>query len=54
MRHSLNFVGWKQRKAVAADLRLIYTAANEDEALRRLAEFASKWDDSFGLCRIGH
>jgi len=26
-RHSLNFCGWKDRKAVAADLRLIYSAA---------------------------
>jgi putative transposase len=47
VRHSLNFVGWKQRKSVAADLRLIYTAATEDEAQRRLTEFEEKWDDSF-------
>ena len=47
VRHSLNFVGWKQRKVVAADLRLIYTASTEDEALLRLTEFEAKWDDSF-------
>ena len=47
VRHSLNFVGWKQRKEVAADLRLIYSAATEDEALLRLAEFEGKWDASF-------
>ena len=47
VRHSLNFVGWKQRKSVAADLRLIYTAATEDEAQRRLTDFEEKWDDSF-------
>ena len=47
VRHSLNFVGWKQRKEVAADLRLIYSAATEDEALLRLTEFENKWDDSF-------
>ena len=47
VRHSLNFVGWKQRKEVAADLRLIYSAATEDEALLRLAEFEGKWDSSF-------
>ena len=40
--HSLNFVGWKQRRAVAGYLRLIYTAATEDESLRRLAEFEGK------------
>ena len=27
VRYSLNFVGWKCRKTVAADLRTIYTAA---------------------------
>jgi putative transposase len=32
MRHSLNDVGWKQRKEVAADLKTIYTAATEAEA----------------------
>lgn len=37
VRHSLNFVGWKRRKEVAADLRLIYTAATEDDALQRLS-----------------
>jgi hypothetical protein len=47
VRHSLNFVGWKQRKEVAADLRLIYSAATQDEALLRLTEFEAKWDASF-------
>jgi putative transposase len=47
VRHSLNFVGWKQRMTVAADLRLIYMAATEEEALRRLTEFEASWDASF-------
>jgi len=49
VRHSLNYVGWKQRKQVAADLRLIYTAATADEAEQRLNEFAGKWDEKFPL-----
>lgn len=49
VRHSLNFVGWKQRKEVAADLRKIYTAATESEAETRLAEFAEKWDERFPM-----
>lgn len=49
VRHSLNFVGWKQRKEVAADLRLVYTAATESEAETRLAEFAAKWDERFPM-----
>lgn len=43
MRYSLNYVSWKLRKAVAADLRLIYTAANVEEGETRLAEFEAKW-----------
>ena len=36
VRYSLNFVSWKLRKAVAADLRTIYTAATIEEAEMRL------------------
>src|SRR3990167_5765005 len=32
VRNSLRFVGWKERKAVAADLRVIYTADTIDAA----------------------
>jgi putative transposase len=44
VRHSLNYVSWKQRKHVAAELRPIYAAPTADEALRRLDKFADKWD----------
>lgn len=44
VRHSLNYVSWKQRREVAADLRPIYTAPTADEAARQLEEFAAKWD----------
>jgi putative transposase len=47
VRHSLNYVGWKERKQVAADLKTIYNAATETEAEQRLAEFALKWDAKF-------
>jgi putative transposase len=47
VRHSLNFVSWKQRKEVARDLKLIYTAATEAEAEQRLEEFAEKWDAKY-------
>ena len=49
VRHSLNYVGWKQRKEVAADLKTIYTAATEVEAEEKLAEFAAKWDAKFPM-----
>jgi len=47
VRYSLNYVGWKQRKEVARDLKTIYTSATEAEAETRLAEFAAKWDAKF-------
>ncbi len=49
VRHSLNYVGWKQRKEVAADLKLIYTAATDGEAEQRLADFSLKWDAKFPM-----
>ncbi len=47
VRHSLNFVGYKERKEVAADLSKIYRAATREEAELRLAEFAAKWDAKY-------
>lgn len=44
VRHSLNYVSWKQRKTVATDLRPIYAAPTADAAVQRLEEFAAKWD----------
>ena len=44
IRQCLNYVSWKQRRAVAADLRPIYSAPTAVEAARQLDEFARKWD----------
>jgi putative transposase len=44
VRQSLNYVSWKQRRAVASDLRPVYGAATAEEAARQLDEFAAKWD----------
>ena len=43
-RASLQYVSYKQRRAVAADLRQIYTAPTAEEAERQLSAFAEKWD----------
>lgn len=40
VRQSLAYVGWKERKAVAAQLRPIYQAATEEAALAALDAFA--------------
>jgi putative transposase len=47
VRYSLNYVSWKLRKAVAADLRTIYAAATVEEALQRLTEFDEKWGEDY-------
>lgn len=47
LRHSLNYVNWKQRKEVAADLKLIYSASTREQAEDRLEEFALKWDTQY-------
>ena len=47
VRHSLNYVSWKMRKAVAADLRTVYSASTADEALLRLEEFADQWGQDY-------
>jgi putative transposase len=44
VRASLNYVSWKQRKQVAADLKPVYRASTAEEAQLRLEEFAIKWD----------
>src|SRR5271156_1423525 len=41
VRGSLNYVSWKQRKAVAADLKPIYQASTVEKAGQRLHEFAA-------------
>jgi len=46
VRNSLRFVSWKQRKEVAADLKIIYQAATVDQAEANLTAFAKKWDAS--------
>jgi putative transposase len=44
MRFSLAYVSFKDRKAVAADLKAIYRAATTEEAEQHLEAFAEKWD----------
>ena len=47
VRHSLNYVSWKRRKEVAADLRHIYQAATAQEAEQRLGEFEARWEEEY-------
>ena len=44
VRNSLKFVGWKERKQVAADLKLIYQSPTKEAAEIELEKFKQKWD----------
>ena len=47
IRNSLKFVSYKDRKALAADLKPIYQAATEDEAQEALDAFDTKWSNQY-------
>jgi putative transposase len=47
VRQSLRYVNWKQRKEVAADLKLSYSASTREQAEMRLEQFAQKWDSKY-------
>jgi len=47
VRASLNYVNWKERKLVAADLKNIYRASSERQAEQELAAFITKWGHKY-------
>jgi putative transposase len=47
VRNSLQFVNWKERKLVAADLRQIYRSSTAEEAEQHLTEFEQQWDHKY-------
>jgi putative transposase len=47
MRNCLNYVPWKDKKAVAADLKPIYNAVTIEEAETALDAFSQKWDELY-------
>ncbi len=47
LRHSLKFVGWKERKEVAAALKEIYRAPTAEAAEEKLTAFEAVWGDRF-------
>jgi putative transposase len=49
VRASTRFVPWKDRKAVCADLRTVYTAASVDDAKHALDAFEAKWAARFPM-----
>lgn len=47
VRHSLRFVSWKDRKAMASDLKKICTSATVEKAEREFSAFAGRWDAQY-------
>lgn len=47
VRASLNYVNWKERKRVAADLKNIYRASSERQAEQELSAFIAKWGHKY-------
>lgn len=49
IRSSMRYVNYRDRKAVARDLRPIYTAPNADAALDELDRFDEQWGDRYPM-----
>lgn len=47
IRNSLAYVSYKDRKKVAADLKLVYGSVTEEEALSALSDFDQKWGKQY-------
>lgn len=43
----MKYVPWKNYKTITADLKEIYQATIEDEALFALEHFGDKWDEKY-------
>lgn len=50
IRYSTRYVSYKDIKAVMADLKLVYQAVTEDEALNNLVNFKEKWGKAYPSC----
>ena len=51
VRNSTKYVSYKDLKAVCRDLKRIYSAPSEDEALLALDDFGSSWDSKYPMIR---
>jgi len=49
VRNSLKFVPYKDRKAIATDLKTVYASATEEAAVAALDDFERKWDAKYPM-----
>ncbi len=47
IRNSLKYVSYKHRKSLVADLKPIYTACSEEQAMQALETFENKWNKQY-------
>ncbi len=50
IRSSTRYVSYKDIKALMSDLKKVYQAINEEEALNALLEFKEKWQKNYPSC----
>jgi len=50
IRYSTRYVGYKDIKQLMADLKLVYKAVTEEEALENLMAFKEKWGKAYPSC----
>ena len=51
VRNSTKYVNYKDLKAVCRDLKRVYSAPNEEEALMALDDFGKAWDSKYPMIR---
>ena len=49
VRNSTKFVSYKDLKKICADLKAVYSANSEEEALSALEDFGEKWNDKYPM-----
>jgi putative transposase len=49
IRTSVKFVSYKDRKEITKDLKPVYTAVNDEAAMKALDQFGAKWDDRYPM-----
>ena len=47
IRNCLKYVSWKEKKALATDMKTVYAASTEEEAKDQMDRFEQKWQSSY-------
>ncbi len=47
IRNCLKYVSWKERKTLATDMKTVYAASTEEEAIDQMDRFEEKWQSTY-------